>query len=257
MKTLRCLLCLWLCLTISAAYAMDGEFDRSADIAKHLEAIKTGTRITVIDATRDIFLTGISDPRLGAALSERLLREIDNAKGSGVPKQYMESMVRALAATSTEYGPTLQRLADDGQTLRMNAFAKGELGNMAWYKKRNEVMASRKFHRDGADVRIARTMNLLVADDFRMKEFGADRMNWDRILDSSLFEEIARQIPLYMNQVDLKAPREQVNAMGYYAKLLGFSGNLKYRELLETVLKSKAHSQVKKHAKGALADLRL
>ncbi len=240
-----------------SAQAMEGVFDRSTEIAKHLDVIKAGTRASVIDSTRTLYWTGISDNQIAAALSARLFGDLQKVDSSDrIGKQYVEWMVKALASTSADYQATIDHVGSEGKSMNIRPFCAAEVSRIGWYKTRNEIMASRKHHQEGDDPQIARMMNLLTADDFSFKHFGADRMNWERILDARLMEEVSRQILLYMDATSYGAPLEQTDTLGLYAKLLGYSGTIRYRETLNLLLKSKANGRVKKQAKQALQNLR-
>ena len=254
---LQCALTLGLLFVGSMTNAMDGVFDHSAEIPKYLDVIKNGTRASVIESGRNLYRSGISSPDLAAALNERLLSEIDKVpSGDSIGKQYVEWMVKALAATSTEYAETLQQVAKRGRSLHIDRFCAEEIGKLNWYKARNEVMSSRQNFEPNGDVRATQIMNLLKSDDFAMKQFAADRMNWDRIMDPSLIEEVSRQVLRYMNVTNMASPPVQIDALGLYVKILGYSNNPKYRETLNALLKSKVHKHVKMHAKRSLQNLR-
>lgn len=253
----QCLLTLGILLLGSMANAMEGSFDHSADIAKYLDVIKNGTRASVIESGRNLYRAGITSPELAAALNVRLLSEFEKvSSGDSIGKQYIEWMVKALAATSTEYAETLQQVGKRGRSLHIDRFCAEEIGKLSWYKARNEVMSSRQYFEANGDVRTAQIMNLLKSEDFAMKQFAADRMNWDRIMDTSLVEEVSRQVPQHMNSTTMASPPVQIDTLGLYVKILGYSNNPKYRDTLNALLKSKAHKHVKMHAKRALQNLR-
>lgn len=123
------------------------------------------------------------------------------------------------------------------------------------YRRRNQLLSSTKYHHAGDDPRVSRIMNLLMSDDFAFKLEGASRMNWGKILDARLMEAIAPQVLQYMDSTKHGASPAQVNAIAGYVKVLGYSGNPKYSEVLMKVRGSQAGPLIQKRAKEALTRL--
>jgi len=240
-----------------AALAMDGEFDRSADVSKFMDIVQNGTRLNMTRAAKDIYVSGIADPALAAALSERLLRDYQSlGKTNRGDTQYGAWMVKALASTGIEqYATTIEQVRKGAAAGAVKMECKEELEKLAWHKAKNQVMNSRANHVDGGNERVSQLLNLIKSDDFSFKQFAADRVSWEKLLDERVLDEMAAQLLRYMNEKGRDSSRAQSKALGLYAKLLGYSGLAKYREPLQQVLDSDASMLLKKHAKEALAKM--
>jgi hypothetical protein len=243
----------------SIANSMDGVFDRSAEIEKYLEAVKSGTRGANIDAAREIFNSGIGDERLAAALSERLLadfKRIDTLERNN--EEYVRWLVKALASMGIKaYEPSLARVCKESSNNQIKTSCAEERAKIDWYRSRNEIMSSRKYFSEGDDPKVARMLNLIEADDFSYKQYASDRMNWSRMLDPKLMDAVDRQVLLHVEATRHGVSRDQAKAMGMFIKLLGYSGNVKYRATLEKVKASKATSLMKKYADESLKRLQV
>lgn len=245
-------------LPVTLAHAMEGSFDRSAEVEKYIEVFKNGTRGAVIDSSREIVNGGITDASLAAAINERLLRDYKSAdRFNTTVIQYVQWMARALAANGlTEYAGTIKQVAKEGAGQSTRKLCTEELSKLGWYKARNKLMSDKKYFSEGGDRHIAQLTNLLMDADFSFKLFAADRMNWERILDPNLMEIVSQQVLQYMDRTVHGVARDQAKTMGLYIKLLGYSGNIKYRDTLERVRTSHATSLMKKYADESLKRLR-
>jgi len=88
-----------LLMSFNIANAMDGVFDRSAEVDQYVAQLNsTATQEELIPSVRAIHISGIGDERLAKALADRLLRDVPNLE-----KQYGAWMVRALASTGAPF----------------------------------------------------------------------------------------------------------------------------------------------------------
>jgi hypothetical protein len=60
---------------IPNAFAMEGSFDRSAEVDNYIETIDTAPQVIATATLHDIYWSGISDRRLGEFLKERLMSD--------------------------------------------------------------------------------------------------------------------------------------------------------------------------------------
>ena len=88
-----------LLMSFNIANAMDGVFDRSAEVDQYVAQLNsTATQEELIPSVRAIHISGIGDERLAKAIAGRLLRDLPNLE-----KQYGAWMVRALASTGAPF----------------------------------------------------------------------------------------------------------------------------------------------------------
>jgi hypothetical protein len=257
MERIKRVLCSLLLCGPGMAFAMDGVFDRSEEVAKYLDVFKTGSRGAVTEAAKEVFVSGIGDPTLATALKDRLLADykgIQPTDKTGV--QYLAWTTKALASFGiAEHAPALKQVCDGVRSTKVRGYCRDELARIEWHRIKNEIMASRKNYNQGDNPRMARYINLIQAEDFSHKYQGADRINWERLLEPRVMDAIAQQVELNLDKAGARADRPTTKTMGLFVKLLGYSGQTKYKETLQKVLDSKAGTLVKKHAKEALSRL--
>jgi hypothetical protein len=117
-------------------------------------------------------------------------------------------------------------------------------------------MTSRRNYREGDNMRVAQLLNLLQSDDYTLKNNAAYRMNWDKTLDPRLMAEIATQMTAFVDTGAVTNNKEQLVTIENYAKMLGYSRDSQYAELLKRVANSNADKAIKKSAVKALDTLK-
>jgi hypothetical protein len=244
-------------LAAGTSAALEGTFDRGAEVNAYIKLATEGTRGDLVLKSKDLYVSGISDPRLAAALSERLLKDYKTlSKTNRADIQYGAWLVKGLASQGLEESAvTLKKVKLGAKSGQLKAECDDEIDRLAWHKRKNEIMSSRQFHVEGENPRIAQLHNLLVADDFSYKHMAADRISWEKIRSPRLYDAMADQLVKYMDSTGISSGRQQDKAMGMYAKLLGYSNDKKYRATLEQVMSSSAGYLLKSHAKDALERL--
>ncbi len=247
-------------LSLSATgvvHALEGEFDRSAEINRYMAVVKTGPVGTLAVVAREISVSGISDPQLAAALNERLLADYKTIGSDREGDTYGVWMCRALTSFgSAEYVSSLKTVAGGAKNSKVRSACKEAQTTIAWNQVKNKVMASRQYHAEGDDPVVSRLMNLLMSDDYAYKHYAVERMNWERVLDKRLMAAIAPQVQQYVQRDGAKLTNLEDDTIANFVKLLGYSRDVQYRGVLESVLACKhASPGVKRHAKYALDKL--
>lgn len=257
MKKLQLVLLAWLMSLTSVVHASEGTFDRTAEVDKYIALMGTSTTDTLAVVAKEITVAGLSDPRLAAALNERLLNDYKTLSTDRVADTYGVWMARALASFGiADYASTLQTVAHGTRNGKVASACKEALSTIAWNQAKNQVMASTQYYTEGDDPAVSRLMNLLMSDDYSYKHYAAERMNWERILDKRLMAAIAPQVQQYVDRKDTHLTDLQDDTIASFVKLLGYSKDVQYRGVLENVLAYKqASSGVKRHAKYAIARL--
>lgn len=250
------LLATGLCASVAA---MEGEFDRSSEVEKYIQIINTGTRNTLTEAAREIHDADIGDARLARALRDKLQSDLPALDPkSSVDAKYRKSMVMAIASTgATEFASDVKGMCAGIKSKKPVTYCDEAAERMQWYKSKNALMASKQYHRDGDDPKVSMIMNLLMSDDLSFKVEGASKMNWGKILDARLMDAIEPQVLQYVNAGPRNATRMQANVAAHFIKLLGYSGNPKYRDTISKVLAAKPGEGVKRRAAEALRRLEL
>jgi len=251
----------WLLLVLSVCFgnaqAMEGVFDRSAEIAHYIEQLNSDlTHEQLIAVAKPIYVSGIASEELAQAISNRLMKDIGQLDNTSNSAQYGAWMVKALGSTGTELAAKLiSEACAHTHMKRILQECKDQLHELPWERRKNEIMSSRANYSEGDNMRTAQLLNLLKSDDFSYKQDAAYRMSWDRILDERLMQEIAKQLQAFVDKNGVSKEKAEIVVMSHYAKMLGYSNNRQYRPLLEAVVHSKAEQMIKGQAKSALKRL--
>jgi hypothetical protein len=112
----------------------------------------------------------------------------------------------------------------------------------------NAVMASRENHVEGGDPAASLLINLIKSDNRIYREFALDRVYRQKRYDPRLLDALESQVLEYVNHSPVTKLEWQHVFLRRNIKLLGLSGQIKYRKIAETVLASNADAGAKKHA---------
>lgn len=104
-----------------------------------------------------------------------------------------------------------------------------------------------------ANQQIDHFLDVLANDSDSSKEKMLERLQWSGLSDPRLFDKIAER--LEKPDLGKGLNKSDINLVAYHIRALGYSGNVKYRSLLEKIEKSAGSSKLKRHAKNALVDL--
>lgn len=261
--------------------AADEVFDRRAEIEQYIEVFGSGNVTETIAAANRLYVAGISDTRLADVLSARLARDyaelnLEYTRSNephpaagvvhrvlAVDTQYGAAMARALASLGVEQAAaTLRQIAQSprkggANIKRVRDVAAQQAARIEWYRKRNEIMASTKNHRDGDDPRVSMMVNLLLSDDRSYREHAMDRIYSERLRDPRLFAVLESQVRQYLLDTQAAPPRQKADSLAEYSvKLLGLSGDRSRSEILRNVLASNLPAGIKKQAQVALDRLK-
>ena len=243
----------WLLAAAGVASAEDGRIDRSADVARYISIMQSGRVGDAAIAARRIYTSGISDPALAAAINARLIAEDRTISGEKEHKDFCVFMVRALAsAGNVDYADALKTMRKQTRNSKISSTIDDELPQLKWYQAKNAVTASSAGHQAGEDPEIAGLVNLINSDDYSFKHWGAERMYWDRNFDPRLMETLAPQVRQFVAQATRIEDAQQDDTMALFVRLLGYSKNAQYGELLASVEQApNASPGIRKHAHAA------
>ena len=246
-----------LAFSAGMASAAEGTFDRTAEVDRYVAALKGANHGTSALIARDIYGSGIMDPRLAAALSDKLLQEYKHLASKREDQDFGVFMVRALASCGVaDYAATLKQVASGSSNEKTRSTAAKEVNSIAWHNGKNIVMAGMQNYHEGDDAHVSRLMNLLQSDDYSYKHWAVERMNWDKVLDARLMAVIAAQVQSYADRGGGTLSDVEDDTMANFVKMLGYSKDAQYRPLLEKVSTlSHASPSVKRYSKSALAKL--
>ena len=254
MKIMRALL-LATVSWISIAHGSDAVFDRSEEIDKYKAMFNDGPRGVLAVAAKEIYISGLADRELANAVRDRLLKDYGSVTKDREDVSYLVWGVKALASFGIEEHrePLLKIQKNKKVSQKVRSAIDDDIDRIAWHRRKNEIMASARNHKPGDNPRVSRYLNLIQDEDFTYKYQGADRINWEKLLEPRVLDEMAAQLVRYKDtDFASDAGKAPTKTLGLYAKLLGHSGNRQYREQLQQVADSGSGMLIKKHAREAL-----
>jgi len=99
------------------------------------------------------------------------------------------------------------------------------------------------------DKELSNYISVINGADFEAAKLAMETLRWSGISDDSVYQPIADKLS------KIKESKDDRKKAAWYAKVLGFSGNEKYRPMLESVLVGDSPKNVKKYAKIGLKHL--
>jgi hypothetical protein len=115
------------------------------------------------------------------------------------------------------------------------------------------IINGQAFAFDTVDEQIDHYLDVLANDSDPNKIEMLERLQWSGLTDPRLFDKIAEGPEKEYLRDDLN--RSSIGVLSHQIRALGYSGNEKYRNILEEIKKSAVSNKLKKHAKKALVDL--
>lgn len=256
MKILRLAVWLFIMQASFAVYAEDGIFDRSTEVNKYLAIIESNDVNLSIEASQEIYYSGITDRRLYDVIEKKIINYYPGLSPNDPEKiNYVNWLIKALASSgSNEYRDTISLVLRNSKIRKTRNHAKHQLNKIGWYGTRNAAMASKRYHQEGQDAHVSRHINLLKSDDLTLKRYAAERVSWEGMRDSRIYDAIEQELLRYY---EISAnDKLQIDTIAWLCRALGGSGDPKYKATLQKVMDSKqAHVKIKRHARAALKKL--
>jgi hypothetical protein len=115
----------------------------------------------------------------------------------------------------------------------------------------NKVMASLDNHVEGGDPTTSMLINLLKSNDRIYTDFALDRIQREKLRDPRLLDFLESQVNDYVRRAPVAKLQWQEVVIRRHIKLLGQSGDIKYRATMAKVLTSSVDKGAKKQAEVA------
>lgn len=247
---------------VATAHGADEVFDRSEEIEKFVILFAgTASSGELAHASKELYVSGLSDRRLADTVLRRVQQSVElmaKFKAYNDDAALLVWGSKAIASFGiTDLRPALDEIRRHPRVIpRVKDAIADDIDRIDWHRRKNEIMASTRNHRPGDDPRVSRYLNLILDEDFSCKYLAADRINWERLHEPRVLDPMAEQLVRYKDMKFPASPNAPVHkALGMYAKILGDSGNKKYRDALLAIRASKAGGFVRKHAKESLEAL--
>lgn len=220
------------------------------DDVQSLVKVFNGDKSLHVSAVRTLAWMGISDPRVYDIVEQHLKADADAARGDRYERERVAHYVRALGFSGNDkYLPTLNSLQDDVDYAR---HVRNALKEFPLYQKWNLVISNRATFFDAKySDEVNRVMNMLAADDIKLKGLGARRIRHGPHHDEPLLDRLEKEArALYPKARDFDA--ETQDAVGWMLIALGSSRNPKYIPVLEEALNGTKERKIRNGAASGL-----
>ena len=231
---------------------------------KRLVEVFNGDKSAHVSAVRTLAWMGISDPRVYDIVEQRLKADVaarDDRRNRGVVAEFsfrddklererVAHYLRAFGFSGNEkYLPILKTFQEDSEYAR---HARNALKEFPQYQKWNPVISNRAtFFDTKYSDDVNRVMNMLAAEDIKLKGLGARRIRHAPHHDEPLFERLEKEArALYPKAKDFDA--ETNDAVAWMLIALGSSRNPKYIPLLEEALNGTSDPKIRTGATSGL-----
>jgi len=103
------------------------------------------------------------------------------------------------------------------------------------------------------DEQIAHILTVVETGTQQQKEEVLERLQWSTLSDPKLYDEFEKDLLQHYQQKYFED--DLADLLAYEVRALGYSGNPKYKQILETLAKDANNSSLKRYAKKAQKDL--
>lgn len=220
------------------------------DDVQSLVKVFNGDKSAHVSAVRTLAWMGISDPRVYDIVEQRLKADADAARGDRSGRERVAHYLRALGFSGNDkYLPTLNSFEGDVDFVR---HVRNALKEFPLYQKWNPVISNRTTFFDAKySDDVNRVMNMLAADDIKLKGLGARRIYHGPHHDEPLIERLEKEArTLYPKAKDFDP--ETNDAIGWMLIALGGTRKPKYIPLLEEALNGTSERKIRNGAASGL-----
>jgi hypothetical protein len=217
------------------------------DLIKIYSQASTAEQIQNIRST--IRFSGITDTRL-FDIAEKNMLERHTSKAS-VDTGYVAWVVQMLAFSGHEkYVPSIQKVIQESPAKNVRRHAQRSLEVRPSYKKWNQIISANLDTVPASGLKKARTINMLKSEDPELVRAAASIVD-DFFLFDVVVTDIAEQRLLELYKKGETYGGEYAEASAWLCKVLGKSGNIKYKGILVT-LSTSSSPNIARYAKRAL-----
>ena len=234
------------------------------DDVQSLVKVFNGDKSAHVSAVRTLAWMGISDPRVYDIVEQRLKADVAARVGrwnrgggaevsprdDSIERERLAHYVRALGFSGNDkYLPTLSSFEGD---VNFGRHVRNALKEFPLYQKWNPVISNRTTFFDAKySDDVNRVMNMLAADDIKLKGLGARRIHHEPHRDEPLLDRLEKEARTLFPKAKDFDP-ETNDAIGWMLIALGSTRNPKYIPLLEEALKGTSERKIRNAAASGL-----
>lgn len=213
-----------------------------------------------IDGLRDVCFSGLTSEAVFDSLAEKFKAEWASASASGDKQSVQEAswMVKALACSGNpKYLSVMQSVGESGERhmRAANRHVTDSMEDLAKYQRWNPLVYSDAGHPAGQSWELTVSLNMLRSQESELSLMGVKRLS--RLIQETpaVGDEVEKVLLARYTTAEPADDKYFDDALAWYCRVLGDSGNQKYKATLEKVENDAASPKVRKHAAKALARL--
>lgn len=211
-----------------------------------------------IDGLRDVCFSGLTSESFFDALAAKFKAQWDKAVASGEKDDAQEAawMVKALACSGNpKYLPVMQGVGESSERhmRAANRHVADSIEDLPKYQRWNPVVYSEAGHPAGQSWELTTSLNMLRSQESELSLMGVKRLSRLAAETPAVNEEIEKVLLARYTTAEPADDRYFDDALAWYCRVLGDSGNPKYKATLEKVENDAASPKIRKHAAKALA----
>ncbi len=219
-----------------------------------LEQLNSDHRDQRIAASKSISHSGINNK----TIYDRLKQLVEEGYKTGLDDKYHIDEIswhtKALATSGEEkYRSTIQAVANaDDKKLRRHG--SNSLKALSDWAKWNPIINSKEYAVSGQTDEVTRYLAMLKSDYYMLKLQAAQGIYENNLYNEKLLDTISEELLAHYQKIN-KRDKTEIQSMAWLCKVLGGSGDQKYKATLDNVARTASHRKIKKHAKKALKHL--
>ena len=221
--------------------------DRSQEITQYLEMLQSDDINNRIEAAKLITRSSITDAQLYDFIDGELLDSYLQSAGNPLHDDLMSWYCKALAASGMPaYKETLQKVAQNAPSLKLQKYAAQSLAKIEEYARRNEIMTDSSFADADLAPEILRLINMLKSDMAALKRDAAKTIVRSGSSDPIVYEVVNQE--LLNGYLAASDDKTHIDAMAWLCKALAASGISEYSNTLEEVASNAPNGKLRKYA---------
>lgn len=219
-----------------------------------LEQLNSDHRNQRIAASKVIAYGGINDK----TIYNRLKHLVEEGYMTGLDDKYHIDEIswhtKALATSGEEnYRPTIQAVSNAGHK-KLRRHGSNSLKALSNWAKWNPIINSKEYAVSGQTDKITRYLAMLKSEYYILKLQAAQGIDQNNLYNEKLLDTISEELLVHYQKIN-KRDKTEVQSMAWLCKVLGNSGDQKYKATLDNVARTAPHRKIKQHAKKALKHL--
>lgn len=244
----------------------------SENADNYIKMLNSDNIVQRTTAAKKITGSGLTEPELFNLIKEKLLNNYQSNPENPDHIDEMAWLCKALASSGNmEYQSTLQSVAENTTSLKLQRYALQSIDHIEDYARRNKIMASETEETKGLPSEIKKYINMLRADGIKLKTTAAKSIYRGGFSEVRLFDVVEEELikggesyyqamRLYDDSEDDESESYSpdsnfIDMMAWFCKALGASGMEKYKATLREIIKNSNDPKLSKYARQGLAML--